>query len=126
MLTKFVYSTDSEDGVASTNSIATSSNKENGIKTVTSLSTDASSDTEHGVISTPQDASVSEDVTSATNTIGSVSIHTDSDASIDSGSGSVINVITGVIIAIIVLGILPALVVVVLFMKARYSILCFK
>ena len=63
------------------------------------------------------------DVTSATNTIGSVSIHTNSDAIIDSGSGPVVYVITGVVIAIIVLLIVIALVAVVLFMKARYALI---
>ena len=74
-----------------------------------------------GVTSIPQDTSPSLDVTSAINIINGLVTNRNNDASIDSGSGSVVYVITGVAIAIIVFGILVALVAAVLFMKARYS-----
>ena len=93
-----------------------SSNKEDdGIGMTTSLS---------GITSISQDASESIDVNSATNNIinGPVS-NRNNNVSINSWSGSVIYIITGVVIAIIVLGILTALVAVVLFMKARYALI---
>ena len=94
-----------------------SSNKEDDdIGMTTSLS---------GVTPISQDASESIDVNSATNNIiinGPVS-NRNNNASIDSWSGSVVYIITGVVIAIIVLGILAALVTAVLFMKARYTLI---
>jgi hypothetical protein len=81
---------------------------------------------EDDVASIPLDTPLSVDVTSTTNTgtIGPGSestLSSESDTSIDNGPGSILYVITGVIVAIIVLGILTAFVAVVLFMKARYS-----
>ena len=72
-------------------------------------------------MSTPLGTSASDsvDVTSAKDIQRPDFTH-NSDASIDNGSGPVY-VITGVVIAIIVLGIVTALVAVVLFMKARYT-----
>jgi hypothetical protein len=62
------------------------------------------------------------DVTSTTNiTDPEYPLSSESEAKIDNAPGPHVYVITGVVIAIIVLGILTALVAVVLFMKARYS-----
>ena len=96
-----------------------SSDARNRVGSTTSISTDISED---GVTSI-SDVSPSVDETSATNRVGSVSIHTNSNANIDSGSDSVVYVITGVAIAIIILGIVIALVAAVLFMKARYTLI---
>ena len=87
-----------------------------------------SSTTTIPIIDTSSDAeddnSLAIDVNSATNNIiQPVSFRTDSNASIDSGSGSVVYVITGVVIAIIVLGIVIALVAAVLFLKTRYTLI---
>ena len=95
--------------------VDTSSDADDG---ATSRPPDASND---GVTSIPPDVSVSVDVTSATNIVNGPVSNRNNDASIDSESGSAVYVITGVVIAIIVLGIVIALVAAVLFMKARYS-----
>ena len=65
-----------------------------------------------------ENKALSIDVTSTTSIINGPVSNQNNNASIDS-----IYIITGVIIAIIVLGILTALVAVVLFMKARYALI---
>jgi hypothetical protein len=77
---------------------------------------------EDDVASTPLDTPLSVDVISTTNITDPESpLNSESEAKIDNSPGPHVYVITGVVIAIIVLGILTVLVAVVLFMKARYS-----